>query len=207
MSVAAATERSNSWTPPDVPTLPVRRFTVDEYHRMIDMGFFAENEAFELIHGWVVPKMTKHPPHTIAFGLLVDEFGRLALSGFHCRFESPITLGESEPEPDGSIIRGARRDYHSRHPLPAEVPLVVEVAESSLDIDQGEKLIMYAQAGIAVYWIVNLIDMRIEVYDRPTGPAASPDYLGKANYGPNDSVPVVIDGREIARIAVRDLLP
>ncbi len=83
----------------------------------------------------------------------------------------------------------------------------VVVSDSSLRRDQGFKKAIYAKAGIAVYWIVNLIDRRVEVYTDPTGPAAQPDYRVRHDAGEADQVPVVIEGREVARIAVRELLP
>jgi Uma2 family endonuclease len=67
---------------------------------------------------------------------------------------------------------------------------------------------VYARAGIKIYWIVNLVDSQIEVYTNPTGPRSkSPRYRKQHIYGINDKVPLVIDGKEVARIPVRDLLP
>jgi Uma2 family endonuclease len=85
--------------------------------------------------------------------------------------------------------------------------LIVEVAESTLQRDQTRKKRIYARAGIPVYWIVNLIDGRVEVYTDPTGPTPQPDYLQRQDYGPNDAVPVTLDGKPIGQVAVRDLLP
>jgi hypothetical protein len=84
---------------------------------------------------------------------------------------------------------------------------VVEVADSSLAIDSGEVLQTYAREAIPVDWIVNLPKRRIEVYTEPSGSAAAPSYRGQRSYGPDDEVPVVLDGREVGRIAVRDVLP
>jgi putative restriction endonuclease len=85
--------------------------------------------------------------------------------------------------------------------------LIAEVADSSLRRDRGWKKRLYARARVAVYWIVNLVDRQIEVYTEPTGPVKRPDYRQRADYKPGDKVPVVLDGREVARLAVNDILP
>jgi Uma2 family endonuclease len=116
-------------------------------------------------------------------------------------------LATSEPEPDVAVVRGSDDDYSDHHPGPEDVPLLVEVADTSLRRDRGFKKAIYAKARIAVYWIVNLIDRRVEVYTQPTGPAAAPDYGQHQDFGETDQVPLVIEGREVARIAVSELLP
>ena len=82
--------------------------------------------------------------------------------------EQPVRIPEyNEPEPDIAIVRGSDDDYKHRTPGPADVALLAKVSESTLDRDQGEKLLAYAQGGIAVYWIVNLVEGKIEVYSGP----------------------------------------
>jgi hypothetical protein len=83
----------------------------------------------------------------------------------------------------------------------------VEVADSSLRRDRDLKKRIYARAAIPSYWIVNLADRRIEVYTAPSGPGASPDYAERADYAAEDAVPVVIEGREVGRVAVGMVLP
>ena len=99
------------------------------------------------------------------------------------------------------MVRGDRRDYLQRHPAPDDVLLVVEVADASLARDRGVKKQSYAQAGIPIYWIVNLPDRQIEVYTDPTGPSAAPDY------GPSDTIIVALDGAGVISLEVRELLP
>src|SRR5205823_6450881 len=96
--------------------------------------------------------------------------------GWHVRQQVPITLDTSEPEPDCCVAAGNRRDFLAHHPGPADVALVVEVADTTLDSDRRVKRPLYAEARIAVYWIVNLEDGQLEVYGDPSGPAAQPDY-------------------------------
>ena len=98
------------------------------------------------------------------------------------------------------MVRGSDQDYVDRHPGPADVVMVVEVSDSSLRRDQVFKKPIYAKAGIPVYWIVNLIDRRVEVYTDPTGPAAEPDYRVRHDVGEADFAHVVIEGRDGARL-------
>lgn len=98
-------------------------------------------------------------------------------------------------------MRGDLDAYEDRHPGAADVVLVVEVSGSSLAIDRGLKLRAYAQACIPIYWIVNLIDGRVEVYTEPAGDA----YSRLEIFQVGDTIPLVVDGREIGLIAVSDL--
>ncbi len=104
------------------------------------------------------------------------------------------------------VVRGAAGDYPDRHPGPQDLLLVVEVSDSSLRRDQGFKKVMYAKAAIPVYWIVNLIDRRVEAYSDPTGAVEQPNYRLHRDFDEADHVPVVIEGREVAKIPVRDVL-
>ena len=109
-----------------------------------------------------------------------------------------------EPEPDVAIVRGSDADYRHRVPTPADVALLVEVSDSTLDQDRGKKLEAYARAGIPVYWIVNLVDRQVEVYTRPVKAGR---YRSRKDYKPGQQVPVVIAGQQLAPIAVDDILP
>src|SRR5205823_1917874 len=93
-----------------------------------------------------------------------------------------------------------------RHPGPRDTALVIEVAESSLHIDETAMLRACARARVPVYWIVNLVNRRVQVYTDPTGPAEEPAYGQRQDYPETYEVPVVLDGHEVGRIAVRDLL-
>ena len=121
--------------------------------------------------------------------------------------QQPITLETSEPEPDAAVIRGSRDDCPHSHPGPADVALVIEVADASLERDRAWKRRLYAGAGIPVYWIVNLIEGRLEVYADPAASADGPDYRDTRGYAEAEDAPLVLDGREVARLAVREILP
>lgn len=174
---------------------------------MIKAGVFVEDENFELLEGFLVRKMTKKPAHWIVTELLRDALNALGVSGFFVHCQNPVTTSDSEPEPDIALIRGQPRDYLGGNPDPMQAPLIAEVAESSLYQDRKWKKRIYARAGIAVYWIVNLIDRQIEIYTQPSGPAAQPDYATCQIISADDELSVVIDGREVGRIAVKDILP
>ena len=184
------------------------RMTLDEYHRLAEAGILRD-ERVELIHGVLVAKMTKKQPHIIATALLEELLHRVLPAGWFVAMQDPVTIEESgsEPEPDAKIVRGAPRDYRDRRIGPKDLALVVEVSETSLRDDQGVKKAIYAQSSIACYWIVNLPANRLEVYTDPTGPDGRPDYRRRVDLGPNEHVPLILDGREVASIAVSDLLP
>lgn len=193
--------------PPGPPPEPIKRFSVDEYHAIIRAGIFNEDDSIELLEGWLVEKMPKKPPHSVATGLLSDALTPMLPGGWHVISQEPITTGDSEPEPDIGAIRGKRRDYVDAHPQPKDIGLIVEVADTTLARDRGVKKTIYARAGIPIYWIVNLVDRCVEVYSDPTGPGKNPDYRQKQIFGPKDSVAVVLDCEEIGRLKVKHLLP
>ena len=174
---------------------------------MIQTGLLTEDDPVELLEGWLVPKMARNPPHDIALELAVEMIRPCLPSGWRIRVQSAITLSDSEPEPDVAVVCGPVRSHVSRHPGPAEVGLLVEVADSSLVHDRTEKGRVYARAGILVYWIVNLVDALVEVYTSPSGPATTPGYGQRQDYRPGDLVPLVIGGQQVGQVAVQDLLP
>jgi len=190
-----------------VPPEPVLPLTVEQYHEMARAGIFLDGDPIELLEGWLVNKMTKHPPHSVATSETRRVLDRLVSAGWSVDAQEPITTDDSEPEPDVSVIRGRRRDFADRHPGPHEVGLLVEVADASLERDRGWKKRIYAGARIPVYWIVNLIDRRVEVFTQPTGSGEQADYASRQVFQAPDSIPVVLDGEEVGQIAVAELLP
>jgi Uma2 family endonuclease len=183
------------------------RLSVDQYRAMARQDILTTEDRIELLEGWLVAKMTKKPPHEIAKGLAQDFLVATIPPGWFVAVEGPTDTVDSEPEPDLMIVRGTRRDYREQAPGPTDVALVVEVAYSSLREDQSRKKRLYARSRFVMYWLINLIDHRIEVYTEPTGPTEEPDYLRRQDYGPSDVIPFVIEGQEVGRVAVRDLLP
>ncbi|MCY2986385.1 MAG: Uma2 family endonuclease [Planctomycetota bacterium] len=190
-----------------VPTVSIWRLTVEQYRQMLRKGILTEDDPVELLDGWLVTKMPKNPPHRLATGLVREALEQALPQGWYVDSQEPITLLSSESEPDIIVVRGNRRDYPNRHPGPSDLGLVVEVAEASLERDQTLKRVLYAQAAIPVYWILNLIDRGLDVYSDPSGPAEHPDYRSCHAYAATDVVPFLLDTDEIARINVQHLLP
>jgi hypothetical protein len=117
-----------------------------------------------------------------------------------------LTLSDSEPEPDLTIVRESPDGYMSRHPGAAEVGLVIEVADTTLAGDRIDKGRIYARSAIPVYWIVNIPDHWIEVYEQPSGPVPTPAYGQRRDYHPTDTIPFVIERNQIADLLVADLI-
>ena len=189
------------------PSHPIWRLSVDQYHEMIRAGILTDDDPIELLEGWLVPKMPKNPPHRITTRLTREALARILSAGWYVDTQEPITTADSEPEPDVVVVRGETRQYLDRHPGPGDVALVVEVSDATLQRDRGFKKRLYASASIPVYWIVNLIEKQCEVYTDPSGPTEGADYRHRQDYGLSDAVPLVLEGVEVGRIAVRELLP
>lgn len=199
---------------PPPPTLPgnLFRMSLDLYHRIGELGLLTPADRVVLLDGLLVKKMTKGPRHATASQKSLKTLEAILPEGWHVRKEDPITLAggptgaSSEPEPDVAVVRGAIGDYTTRHPGPAETELIVEVADSSLAEDRLA-LRRYAWAGIPCVWIVNLVDEIVEVYRQPSGACDAPGYADHTEYGPDDSITLMIAGNACGVIAVRDLLP
>jgi Uma2 family endonuclease len=180
------------------------RLSIEQYEAMIASGVFTKRDRFHLINGFLVAKMSEDPPHSAvsdATRLLIES---LLPKGWHIRPDKPLRIpsNSSVPEPDLVITRGNCWNYQERHPEPANVALVVEVASSSLTEDRGMADI-YGKGGVSVYWIVNLVDRQVEVHTDP----------GRGGYGsrqilkPGQEIPVVVDEVERGRIVAADIMP
>jgi len=192
--------------PASAVPLRVHRFTVDEFEQLLDLGIFKSGDPVELLEGWIVDQMTHHPPHGAGIERLQDALRMLLPPGWRPREQKPIRTTESLPEPDMAIVRGPGERYDRRHPIPSDITVVIEVADTSLDEDRDRKQRIYARARIQTYWIVNLNERQVEVYTDPKA-GKFPAYRQRKDYGIADAVPLVIEGREIGCIPVRDLLP
>jgi hypothetical protein len=195
------------YTPTFLADASVAKFSVDRYDRMIDAGLITPDDKVELLENYVVLKMSRNPPHDGTINVIQEILTATLPAGWCLRVQLTVALADSRPEPDFALCRGRARDYLPRHPAPADVGLIIEVANTSLLRDQRDKARIYARGNVACYWIVNLDDRRIEVHTQPSGPCDSPAYASVANYGPGDAVPLVLDGVAVATIPVGDLLP
>lgn len=190
-----------------LPASRLKRFTKAEYNRLVESGIYTTEDRFELLEGWLVDKMPNNPPHATALGLLEDILIALLLAPWIFRTQRPISLsGDSVPEPDLVIVKGPRRRFAKRHPTAAEIALLVEVSDSTLDIDRGIKLELYARDRIPEYWIINLVDNVVEVYTQPKS-GRKPNYRNLISYSAGKLIPLRIAGKDLGEIAVNDLLP
>ena len=165
-----------------------------------------EEDQVELLEGHMVMKMPPNPPHSNVVSNATEILiVRLPL-GWRLRSEQPITLPDSEPQPDFAVVRGDRSTYQSRHPGPPDIGLVVEVCDSSLTIDRIDMVRIYARANLPIYWIINVVDRQVEVYTDPRPNDPVPAYATRTDYRVGDSVPLVPDGQLLTQLPVADLL-
>ena len=144
------------------------RFSVDDYYKMIEMGMIDDYERSEIIDGQIVPKMTIGDRHAAAVNRLNRLLASLLPESILLSIQNPIRLSDfDEPEPDVVLADLTKYDGN-RHPRPEETILVVEVSDVSLKNDRDVKLPLYADAGIAEVWIVNLRDNVIEIHQDPS---------------------------------------
>ncbi len=152
--------------------LTLRRWNRTEYERLVDLGLF-RGDPVELIAGQLVVAEPQGSYHATAVGAADDALRAVLPPGWIVRAQMPVALdAESAPEPDLVVVAGTRTDYRESHP--AGAALILEVSDSSLDFDRQHKGSLYARAGVADYWIVNLIDRVLEVYRDPGPDPAAP---------------------------------
>ena len=145
-----------------------KRFSIAEYHRLGELGFFAPDERVELIRGEIIIKAAKSTLHSVCNSTLFGELYTLLAKRAIVRGQEPIILSaDSEPEPDVAIALNRSDNYLSSHPEPADILLVIEVSDSTLKYDRNTKLSLYAEAGISNYWIFNLVDIQLEMHSEP----------------------------------------
>lgn len=137
--------------------------TVEQYHRLGEAGII--RQPTELLRGVIVEKRVKSPEHSWLVQRLVDMLRAAPPAGWHVRQEQPLTLIDSEPEPDIAVVKGAPDDYRTDHPSTAA--LVVEVAIWSEGLDR-EKAVACAAAGVEEFWLVLPHQQAVEVFTGPT---------------------------------------
>ena len=155
----------------NAPTAPSRlKLTLAQYRAMGEHGILPRGLRVELIDGEIIEMAPIAPPHVCALnrinGLLVRLCeGRAVVSPQH-----PLEIDDhNEPEPDLCLLRWRESFYADRHPLPADVLLLIEIADRSLRYDSTTKLSLYARAGVPRYWIVDVRDRSIVEFTRPGG--------------------------------------
>lgn len=182
-------------------------WNVEEFERLFEAGFFAPDAKMELIEGEVWEKMTQKDSHALAVLLAQYKLLEIFGVGYSIRVQLPLILGaRSKPEPELAVVEGSPRE--SSRPHPTTAVLIVEISDSTLVADQQTKAPLYARAGVAEYWIVNLIDNGLEVRREPIPMAQSPLGFGYAStliLQPGESVSPL--GAPNFAVRVEDLLP
>jgi len=190
-----------------VPAVETRRFTRLEHERLAELCFFLPGERLELIDGFLVVREPQNTPHATAGRLVVKALRAVFGPDWIVDSQLPVALDEySEPEPDAAVVRGDVRDYRDGHPSRPE--LIVEVAESRLAFDRQYKASLYARAGIADYWVINLVDRVPEVHREPEASDTAPygfGYRSITRLAPPATVSPV--AAPTAAMVVADLLP
>jgi Uma2 family endonuclease len=181
------------------------RWTAEQAYTLAELGFF-DDRRVELLEG-VLYEMTANPPHAVAVGLGTRILIRLFDAGYTTRVRQPLDFGRRNlPEPDLAIVEGSDRDYLTAHPKTAL--LVVEISDSTLRKDRNIKAHVYAHAGIADYWIINLNDRQLEIHRNP---GRDPSRKGRYRYADVTIVPADSHASPLAapgvNIAVAELLP
>lgn len=184
-----------------------RLWTREEYYKMVEAGVLRPDERVELIGGRIVAMSPQNSPHFTAVCLAEDVLRTAFGPGYVVRVQGPLDVSpSSQPEPDIAVVQGHVRDYARAHPTTAL--LVVEISESTLAFDRGEKASLYASAGVPEYWVVNLVDRRLEVYRDPvpvTGQPYGYGYRSCTYYFAADTVTPAAMPQ--STIAVAELLP
>jgi Uma2 family endonuclease len=191
---------------PGLPPYPIHRFTVAEYEELTRLGILNEDSNVELLKGWIVPKKPKDPPHDSRIDLLLYCLTRMLPTGWFVRVQNSVVTPDSVPEPDLAVVRGEPGSYDDDHLTGADVGLIIEVADATVRRDR-RKANIYARAGVPQYWIVNLDERQVEVYSQLKGRGSRRVYAECQVLQGDAFCEIVLDGKTIGTLAVKDLLP
>jgi hypothetical protein len=151
-----------------ISTVTRHKFSVADYYAMLEAGILTEDSRVELINGEIVAMSPINPRHASKVDELSDQFRSRLSQRVIVRSQNPVRVGdESEPQPDIALLQWQADRYKKSHPMPGDVLLIVEVSDSTLAYDRSVKARLYASAGIAEVWIVNLAEQRLEVLRDP----------------------------------------
>lgn len=167
--------------------LPVQnwQFTVDDFHRMVEVGILREDDRVELLQGVIFRMSPIGSRHNACIARINSQLQRLLGDSAILMIQSSFRLaGDSEPQPDVLILRPREDFYEDSLPTPVDVYLLIEVADSTVEFDRNVKLPLYAKAGVVEYWLVDLPSGQIETYCDPVGNA----YQTTASYDLDDGL-------------------
>lgn len=192
--------------------------SVDAFHRMGETGILGPSERVELIAGEIVTMSPIGVLHAAIVDALTRHFARRAGESVFVRCQNPLRLdGFNEPEPDIAVVRARDDLYTTAHPGPADVLLVIEVADTSLDYDLGTKTPLYARHGIPEVWVIDAATRQTRVFRQPIGrretveaPLGGGDYAKEVRVGPDEALScgnVIDDNGQPIVIELARLLP
>lgn len=188
-----------AWPPPFA-------LSVERYNRIVAAGILGPDDQAELIHGLLVTKFPKSPAHAVVSCLLNKRLVRGLGDGWFLSIAPPIAMPEqaSEPEPDFALLRYHPRHYADRYPDCGDVGLIIEIVDpASRAYEREVRCGLYATGGIPCVWLLDPERHILIVLTDPT-----PDgYATVREFGEEAEVPIVLDGVEVARLAVREVLP
>jgi|AntRauTorckE5430_2_1112549.scaffolds.fasta_scaffold00170_22 Uma2 family endonuclease len=186
---------------PLLQAIPEFSWTLERYHEAIHKGIFTTADEVELLYGEIVELIPIGTPYSQCVMVVANFFRERFGREYTYREDKPISITEivSEPQPD--VVVAKRKDYSLGNPEPKEIYLIAEVANSSLRKDQTIKVVLYAEAGIQEYWIINLEKRRIEVHVDPLPEEGA--YGSVNNYGEGSTFMSPFAGE----IMVAELLP
>ena len=187
-------------------SLELRNFDLDEYHRLIEIDFFTVDDRVELLEGLLVKMSPIRVPHANTVDRLAEIFFERIGKRARIRVQQPVTLSNMESEPEPDIVLAQRKTYDENHPNAGEILLLVEVSDSTLAKDRGLKARIYASESVQEYWIVNLVDRLLEIYQNPQILAdGQGTYLSKQTlYGTKSVAPLAFPD---CMIDVSEVLP
>jgi Uma2 family endonuclease len=183
------------------------RFTAAQFWRMIEANVFTDTTHVELVAGRIY-RMTKHEPHNFTVRRTARLLQAILPQGCYARKEESMRHDRlSVLEPDVAVVPGSEDEFRPEPPTTSEAALIVEVCASTRTADYRDKVRLYASAGVPCYWVVDVDARKIEVFTEPRGTGREAGYARRATFAEAEPAPVVIDGREVGRIAAKDLLP
>ncbi len=192
------------------PVASVRLFTVEEYFKLFELGILKAHEKTELIHGQVLKMLPQGIPHSQVVIKFVERFYDSIPKDEWCVYaQNTIELNGHLPEPDLCVVNGPSTRYDHQRPTTENIAYLIEVADSSLEYDRGEKLSLYAEAGIKRYWIINLVDEQIEIHSEPmaateTSPAT---YRTRTIVRKEETAWLEFSGERVLSFRLVDFLP
>jgi len=177
------------------------QWSLEHYHRMIEAGVLDEDDRIELLYGKIIKMSPVGRFHATSVRKINKLLVKRLSDRYTCSQEQPIAiLPRSEPEPDYILATYRDDDYLNGHPEVNDIHLLIEVSDKTLRKDREVKMVLYAQAGIKEYWIVNLIERQLEIYLNPVPAGTFDDQL---IYAEDDA----FEHEIVGTLKIRQLLP